>query len=191
MKNCHYNDQQPLSFPQTWHSVPGVKLYPLQHHDATRLLALFSDGVCDNLAIERIHTLKQAQDFVHGDGYAHKVRLGIWHRKHGLVGSVAWGEDTGDSAFISYWIAPAFQRQGYGRKAVAQLIRQLKQQGFHQIMADVYFDNQPSKILLTSLGFRIEGVLEEYEEKPVLRLTLEDDNPAVRISEANCQSLLS
>ncbi|CAM3993823.1 Acetyltransferase (GNAT) family protein [Vibrio aerogenes CECT 7868] len=191
MKNLHSHIPYARPTRRLWYPAPGIRLHPLQHHDATRLLALFSDKVCDNLAIERIHTLKQAQNFVHGDGYAHKVRLGIWHKKHGLVGSAAWGEDTSDSAFISYWVAPAFQRHGYGRLAVTQLVRQLKQQGFHQILADVYFDNLPSKSLLINLGFRIEGTLEEYEEKPILRLMLEGDNQPHGLTQVSFHPLSS
>lgn len=66
-----------------------------------------------------------------------------------------WGE-------LGYWIHPDHQGNGYGTEAAEILIEYgFNQRGFHRIQARVTEFNDPSRGLLESLGFTLEGVQRE------------------------------
>ncbi|WP_269447847.1 GNAT family N-acetyltransferase [Marinomonas sp. TW1] len=125
--------------------------------DAIRMLALVSDALCGDLSIEPIHTLAQAQAFVMGKGSSHRDRYAVLHPLYGLIGGVAWGKQTANVAFISYWIFPPYQGQGLGKQALSLLLNHITKQGIPDIIADVYYDNLVSKKLLKHFGFVWSG----------------------------------
>lgn len=132
-----------------------LSLRPLTITDAEPILNLMDQNVCDNLAIDLITNLTQAEDFIHGVGSTYPNRYGAHHSQHGLVGTLAWGIHQGDSAYLCYWIAPSFQGQGFGKAAVTQLIKRLKAFGLTHLYAEVFSDNLASQQLLSNLGFCI------------------------------------
>jgi aminoglycoside 6'-N-acetyltransferase len=63
---------------------------------------------------------------------------------------------------LGYRVLPAFQRQGYGREAVAGAIDYLvEQHGIHRFVAVVASENHSSKAVLQALSFRQEGHFRE------------------------------
>ncbi|MDW6002655.1 GNAT family N-acetyltransferase [Vibrio mangrovi] len=143
-------------------------LKALQLSDADYLLTLFSKPVWDNLGLKPIHTLQRACSFIRGEGSNQDRRFGVWHTEHGLIGSVAYGVHAKE-VFISYWITPLFQGQGYGREAVGLLLSLIEQHDVDFILADVYHDNLPSQALLQSIGFRQYECLGKHRQRPAIR----------------------
>ena len=55
-----------------------------------------------------------------------------------------------------------FRRQGAGRVALEELIRQAKARGFWKLVSRVFVENGASRALIASLGFREVGVYEKH-----------------------------
>ncbi len=65
-------------------------------------------------------------------------------------------EDIG-RAEIGYTVFEPYRRQGYASEAVQGLLEWAKKQGSHVVFATVSVDNQPSRAVVTQLGFRQSG----------------------------------
>ena len=64
---------------------------------------------------------------------------------------------------MGYWIGSRFARQGFMNDALAALVPFVfKTLGMHRIEAACVPENQPSRNLLTKLGFREEGLAKRY-----------------------------
>lgn len=150
---------------------PSLSLRPLQLSDASRLLEWMTDQQCADLAIEPLRSLAQAERLVTGQGYSHKHRYGIFlqqnHVKDDLIGGCAWGLHSDGEAYLSYWVFPAYQRKGLGKKAISILLAKIKHQGIKRVSAEVFDHNYASIALLKRLGFVRQGEL-RHENKPVL-----------------------
>ncbi len=72
--------------------------------------------------------------------------------------------------WIGYTISPEYARQGYIFEALSTMIRYIKIIGGKKIMADVDFDNIPSKTLLLKLNFKL---LKASSEEEIYYLNLE------------------
>lgn len=67
------------------------------------------------------------------------------------------------AADIGYWIGTPYLRRGFAREAVRLIIGfAFDEVGLHRIEAACRPENDPSKTLLTSLGFQPEGVARRY-----------------------------
>lgn len=150
-------------------------LQPLTEQVAELILSLMDDAICANLSIRPIKNLEQARQFIVGHGSSQDHRFGICHPTLGLVGSLAWGLFSGDSASISYWISQRYQGQGFGRQAVTLLLNCLKTRGVYTVYADVYTDNLVSLALLDRLGFQIVDHFDSVHCQPIERLMLKHE----------------
>jgi L-amino acid N-acyltransferase YncA len=65
-------------------------------------------------------------------------------------------------AEVSVYVARQFRRRGAGRVALDELIRQAKAKGFWKLVSRVFPENQPSRALIRSLGFREVGIYEKH-----------------------------
>jgi RimJ/RimL family protein N-acetyltransferase len=75
------------------------------------------------------------------------------------IGTLAAGERRRAVMEIGYLLSAAASGQGYAREAVSALIDLLFAQGARRVFADTDPDNVRSIALLTTLGFRREGLL--------------------------------
>ncbi|WP_232703236.1 GNAT family N-acetyltransferase [Halobacterium wangiae] len=78
------------------------------------------------------------------------------------VGVVAlpWVFEESKSAFLMYWIAPEYQRNGYVTEATELLLDYVfRECGFHKVAAYVHETNDASAAVLESMGFVREGTL--------------------------------
>jgi RimJ/RimL family protein N-acetyltransferase len=92
-----------------------------------------------------------------------KWTLAVWHPALGQVGGLAL-QRSGAAALFYYWIAPRFQRRGYGRAAVELMKRFAEQQAIARLYSSVFEDNWRSRDLLLRAGFaRLDGVQEESD----------------------------
>ena len=91
------------------------------------------------------------------------------------IGFVAAGEKRqANVSEIGYMLARPHWGSGIAREAVSAVLDQLfRVEGHRRVFADTDPDNEPSKALLLSLGFRVEGRLrEEWETHIGVRDTL-------------------
>jgi L-amino acid N-acyltransferase YncA len=65
-------------------------------------------------------------------------------------------------AEASVYVAREFRRRGAGRVALSELINQAKAKGFWKLVSRVFPENQASRALIRSLGFREVGIYEKH-----------------------------
>jgi phosphinothricin acetyltransferase len=65
-------------------------------------------------------------------------------------------------AEVSVYVARQFRRRGAGRVALNELIKQAKAKGFWKLVSRVFPENQASRTLIQSLGFREVGIYERH-----------------------------
>ena len=65
-------------------------------------------------------------------------------------------------AEVSVYVARKFRRQGAGRVALDELIKEAKSRGFWKLVSRVFPENRASRALIASLGFREIGVYEKH-----------------------------
>jgi L-amino acid N-acyltransferase YncA len=65
-------------------------------------------------------------------------------------------------AEVSVYVAHKFRRQGAGRVALDELIKEAKARGFWKLVSRVFPENRASRALIASLGFREVGVYEKH-----------------------------
>jgi L-amino acid N-acyltransferase YncA len=65
-------------------------------------------------------------------------------------------------AEVSVYVARNFRRHGAGRVALNELIKQAKAKGFWKLVSRVFPENQASRALIRSLGFREVGIYEKH-----------------------------
>jgi L-amino acid N-acyltransferase YncA len=65
-------------------------------------------------------------------------------------------------AEVSVYVARKYRRRGAGRVALEELIEQAKAKGFWKLVSRVFPENQASRALIRSLGFREVGIYERH-----------------------------
>lgn len=65
-------------------------------------------------------------------------------------------------AEVSVYVSRNFRRRGAGRIALRELIKQARASGFWKLVSRVFPENQASRALIGSLGFREVGVYEKH-----------------------------
>jgi phosphinothricin acetyltransferase len=65
-------------------------------------------------------------------------------------------------AEVSVYVARRFRRHGAGRVALNELMNQAKAKGFWKLVSRVFVENQASRALIRSLGFREVGIYEKH-----------------------------
>jgi ribosomal-protein-alanine N-acetyltransferase len=105
--------------------------------------------------------------------YAEDVRDGRGHAfftfresDGALVGGLTFSRlqlGVTQSVTMGYWAGAAFARQGYTRAAARLAVRfAFEDLGLHRVEASCQPDNEPSRRLLTSIGFTQEGMARAY-----------------------------
>lgn len=65
-------------------------------------------------------------------------------------------------AEVSVYVARQFRRRGAGRVALDALIEQAKAKGFWKLVSRVFPENEASRAMIRSLGFREVGIYEKH-----------------------------
>ena len=67
------------------------------------------------------------------------------------------------SCTVGYWIGAAYVRRGLMREALILALREaFGAMGLHRVEANIVPENEASKALVKSMGFRFEGLAERY-----------------------------
>jgi phosphinothricin acetyltransferase len=65
-------------------------------------------------------------------------------------------------AEVSVYVARNFRRRGAGRVALSEMMRQAQAKGFWKLVSRVFIENEASRALIASLGFREVGIYEKH-----------------------------
>jgi L-amino acid N-acyltransferase YncA len=133
-------------------------------NDAPFLAAIYNEGIENRVAT--FETRPRSAEDVRGwfDG-RHPIVVVEQEREIVAFASTATyrpRECYAGIAEVSVYVARKFRRQGAGRTALEELIRQAKAQGFWKLVSRVFPENGASRALIASLGFREVGVYEKH-----------------------------
>lgn len=99
------------------------------------------------------------------------VPLAIYDDSETMVGFLMYGIDNGELWVLRLMVARQFQRRGYGRAAMEEIIRRLKAKpDCREVFTSYKPDNDVAARLYKSLGFEDTGRIEDGEL--VVRLSL-------------------
>lgn len=65
-------------------------------------------------------------------------------------------------AEVSLYVERAFRGRGAGRLAMQAIIHEAEKAGFWKLLSRVFLDNQPSRKLIASAGFREVGIYQKH-----------------------------
>lgn len=138
-------------------STARLAIAPLIDSDAAELAAITDDPAI----IARVDFLAtpfgpgEARALIAADAGFHGIRRQTDGALVGLIGAHRRSGPAGTEAVeIGYWIGSRFQRCGYAREALTEMLAALAGAA---VFAECHPDNHPSWSLLVSLGFRPAG----------------------------------
>jgi L-amino acid N-acyltransferase YncA len=133
-------------------------------NDAPFLAAIYNEGIEDRVAT--FETRPRSDDDVRGwfDG-RHPI---VVVEDDGQI--VAFASTStyrprdcyAGIAEVSVYVARKFRRHGAGRVALSELIDQARTKGFWKLVSRIFPENQASRALIRSLGFREVGIYEKH-----------------------------
>jgi len=97
-----------------------------------------------------------------------KTHLGYWvvTEQNELAGVINISEivrGNFDSGYLGYYAFVPHHRQGYMRQGLAAVLDDaFSNQGLHRLEANIQPGNKSSRLLVESLGFRLEGFSPQY-----------------------------
>jgi L-amino acid N-acyltransferase YncA len=135
-------------------------------NDAPFLAAIYNEGIEDRVAT--FETRPRSNDDVRGwfddrhpivvvedDGQIVAFASTSTYRPRDCYAGIAE---------VSVYVARSFRRHGAGRVALSELINQAKAKGFWKLVSRVFPENQASRALIRSLGFREVGIYEKHSQ---------------------------
>jgi L-amino acid N-acyltransferase YncA len=133
-------------------------------NDAPFLAAIYNEGIEDRVAT--FETRPRSDDDVRGwfdgrhpivvvedDGQIVAFASTSTYRSRDCYAGIAE---------VSVYVARKFRRHGAGRVALSELIDQAKAKGFWKLVSRIFPENQASRALIRSLGFREVGIYEKH-----------------------------
>ena len=85
----------------------------------------------------------------------------------GIIGVKAWGENR-RWAEIGYGTAGSRRGRGHAKRAIAQLLEELRSEGIEHVRAETSVDNLPSQHVLLANGFLEVGRRDDEEDGPLI-----------------------
>src|SRR5580704_1392027 len=133
-------------------------------NDAPFLAAIYNEGIEDRVAT--FETRRRSDDDVRGwfDG---RHPIVVVEDEGQIVGFASTStyrprDCYAGIAEVSVYVARNFRRHGAGRVALIELIQQAKAKGFWKLVSRVFPENEASRALIRSLGFREVGIYEKH-----------------------------
>ena len=146
--------------------MPGPDLHPRRAtlDDAPAIARIYNQGIEDRIATFETR-LRTAADIRSWFGGTHPI---VVVESGGQV--VAFAATSlyrnracyAGIAEVSLYVARDSRRRGVGRLAMQSIIEEAERAGFWKLVSRVFLDNQASRGLIASLGFREVGVYEKH-----------------------------
>jgi len=146
--------------------MPGSDLHPRRATlaDAPAIARIYNQGIEDRIATFETR-LRTAADIRSWFGGTHPI---VVVESGGQV--VAFAATSlyrnracyAGIAEVSLYVARDSRRRGVGRLAMQSIIEEAERAGFWKLVSRVFLDNQASRGLIASLGFREVGVYEKH-----------------------------
>jgi phosphinothricin acetyltransferase len=141
-----------------------MRARPATPDDATAIACVYNEGIADRVAT--FETRPRSADDVRAwfDG-VHPLVVG---EESGAVIAFAAASAYRSRACYagvaeaSVYVARTARRQGAGRVALAALIESAQQAGYWKLVSRIFPENQASRALIRSLGFREVGIYENH-----------------------------
>ncbi|MCP5141737.1 MAG: GNAT family N-acetyltransferase [Chromatiales bacterium] len=150
----------PLPMPAAAWCDGTLTLEPLGHHHIDDFAHAYIDPtIAERCCLPHFDSNREWDDWLdRSNGFNDQMTFGVWHADWGFIGSVSMVM-VGDIGFFYYWIARAFQGQGFGPQAAALLFDLAEQAwGMRCCYAKVFTDNTASIRALSKLGFTPTGI---------------------------------
>ena len=143
----------------------GLACRHAQPDDAAAIAGIYNEGIEDRIATfeTRPRTAAEIRDWFDG---RHPIVV-VENDADGIVGFAATSTYRPRDAYagvaeFSVYVARAARAAGVGRAAMLGLIDAAETAGFWKLVSRVFVDNEPSRRLLTSVGFREVGTYRRH-----------------------------
>src|SRR3954454_15334606 len=147
-----------------WHGDFAVTTRPAVINDAEAIAKIYNEGIEDRIATFETR-LRSADDIAKWFDGRHPVIV-----VEDATGVIAFAATStyrprdcyAGIAEASLYVARASRRKGAGRVAMLALIEAASKAGFWKLLSRVFVENNASRSLIASLGFREVGVYEKH-----------------------------
>jgi len=137
---------------------------PATIDDAASIARVYNEGIADRVATFETR-LRSADDVRAWFDGVHPIV--VVEEGDGVVAFAATSAYRGRECYAgiaeaSVYVARAARRQGAGRIALAALIECAGQSGYWKLVSRIFPENEASRALIHSLGFREVGIYEKH-----------------------------
>ncbi len=134
--------------------------------DATAIARIYNEGIADRVAT--FETRPRAAEEIRGwfDGVHPIVVVEEAREVIAFAATSAYRnrECYAGIAEASLYVARGWRRKGAGRLAMAALLHHAEKAGFWKLLSRVFPENQASRSLIRSMGFREVGAYEKHAQ---------------------------
>lgn len=140
-----------------------ISLRPLKYTDRFALFSMYSDAkVTLKAGFKPMHSQNQVDEILKALIEAKDENNMAILLDGKLIGTIGCDFLEKGVGMLGFMLASAYWHQGYGNKACAMYLQQLKKAGFHTIYADCFLDNLGSHRILEKNGFTY---LQDFERE--------------------------
>ncbi len=134
------------------------------HKDAAAIARIYNEGIEDRVATFETRLRSEEDIRAWFDG-VHPVV--VVEQNDQLVGFGATSSYRSRACYagiaeVSVYVARTVRRGGVGRVALQALLQEAEKAGFWKLVSRVFVDNQASRRLIASVGFREVGIYEKH-----------------------------
>jgi L-amino acid N-acyltransferase YncA len=134
---------------------------PATPADADAIAAIYNEGIEEGIATFETR-LRTAEDIKPWFGQRFPIVV-IENRDGRVIAFASTSEYRPRECYagiaeFSVYVAGSARRQGAGRRALALLIEEAKNAGFWKLVSRIFVENEPSRALMRSFGFREVGI---------------------------------
>lgn len=143
---------------------PGLVCRTAQISDAEQIAAIYNQGIEDRSATFETETRRASDISEWFDGAYPMVAVVLEGNVISFARTSPYSSRNCYSgiAEFSVYVHRTFRRMGAGYLAMTQLIQEARKRGFWKLVSRVFVENEASRRLLSSIGFREVGVYEKH-----------------------------
>lgn len=133
-------------------------------HDAAAIAAIYNQGIEDRVATFETQPRTPADVAAWFDGVHPTVVVESGGRVVAFASTSTYRPRAcyAGIAEVSLYVERSFRRRGAGRIAMREIIAGAERAGFWKLVSRVFLDNQASRRLIASAGFREVGIYKNH-----------------------------